>query len=451
MPRPVERPKQSAHDWRDRCTIWEASEDSAYTFPLLPVGSRGDLEPTVRLDLSLGGTTGCEEAKKVHATIFESTRQTLKRWTKEYYSDTSASPHSQDSGSEGDTIVLFLLKIVLRDCSHVLSAISEELLELQEAMQTEHSSVVIRSLPAWQALLLTHRKELRKMAEAAEMALYTLHMVSTIPTPRERSFPNIVNGCAHGLAIGQIPETAPPELKGCFLDYLRFQRLIEIEEGRVREVSGMLMSTLSIIESQKAIDEAESVTKLTEMAFFFLPLGFSASIFGMQVKEFENSVSIYIWLLTAFALVAGSYITRLMVRSRFVRSKKQQILAEARVRNGLEDSEEIPFASFLKHLPMMLAIQIRLLRPAARSALNRLKDLILKKIKQYAVDLGDPEDETFYSIVKLIVKLMFRKIRRIGGPKRRDREAELARRQGLSPGTGPAELESSYSRRRPRV
>lgn len=45
-----------------------------------------------------------------------------------------------------------------------------------------------------------------------------------------------------------------------------------------------LLASLSLIESKRAIREAESVTKLTELAFFFIPLGFSASIFGMQLK-----------------------------------------------------------------------------------------------------------------------------------------------------------------------
>ena len=44
-----------------------------------------------------------------------------------------------------------------------------------------------------------------------------------------------------------------------------------------------LMGTMSILESQKAINEAEEVTKLTQLAFFFIPLTFVAGIFGMNL------------------------------------------------------------------------------------------------------------------------------------------------------------------------
>lgn len=45
----------------------------------------------------------------------------------------------------------------------------------------------------------------------------------------------------------------------------------------------MLMTTMSLIESEKAINEAEQVTKLTQLAFFFIPLTFVAGIYGMNL------------------------------------------------------------------------------------------------------------------------------------------------------------------------
>lgn len=45
-----------------------------------------------------------------------------------------------------------------------------------------------------------------------------------------------------------------------------------------------LMATMSIVESGKAIAQAEQVTRLTQLAFFFIPLTFVAGIFGMNLK-----------------------------------------------------------------------------------------------------------------------------------------------------------------------
>lgn len=41
---------------------------------------------------------------------------------------------------------------------------------------------------------------------------------------------------------------------------------------------------MSLIESKKAITQAEQVTKLTQLAFFFIPLTFVAGLFGMNVR-----------------------------------------------------------------------------------------------------------------------------------------------------------------------
>lgn len=45
-----------------------------------------------------------------------------------------------------------------------------------------------------------------------------------------------------------------------------------------------LIGTMSILESAKAIDQAEEVTKLTQLAFVFIPLTFVAGIFGMNLR-----------------------------------------------------------------------------------------------------------------------------------------------------------------------
>ena len=44
-----------------------------------------------------------------------------------------------------------------------------------------------------------------------------------------------------------------------------------------------IMATMSIVESQKAIAQAEIISKLTNLAFFFIPLTLTASIFGMNI------------------------------------------------------------------------------------------------------------------------------------------------------------------------
>ena len=54
----------------------------------------------------------------------------------------------------------------------------------------------------------------------------------------------------------------------------------------------MVMATMSLMESEKAIIEAEGVTKLTQLAFFFIPLTFVAGIFGMNLAASLETFSL---------------------------------------------------------------------------------------------------------------------------------------------------------------
>ena len=53
---------------------------------------------------------------------------------------------------------------------------------------------------------------------------------------------------------------------------------------RVGSTFQSIISTMSLVESAKAITQAEEITKLTHLAFFFTPLTLCASIFGMNIQ-----------------------------------------------------------------------------------------------------------------------------------------------------------------------
>lgn len=77
------------------------------------------------------------------------------------------------------------------------------------------------------------------------------------------------------------------------------------------------MANMSVVESKRGTAEAESVTKLTQLAFLFIPLTFSASIFSMQVKELDASrKSIAAFFILAIIITTASYALRLLIRKR---------------------------------------------------------------------------------------------------------------------------------------
>lgn len=110
-----------------------------------------------------------------------------------------------------------------------------------------------------------------------------------------------------------------------------------------------LMVSTSIVESKRGISEAESVTRLTELAFFFIPLAFSASIFGMQVKELNPAyVPILAFFIMAIIIITFSYGLRLLIRSVFFTKKKREFVKYVRDDAGLSGGDHISTRKFLR-------------------------------------------------------------------------------------------------------
>jgi len=54
-----------------------------------------------------------------------------------------------------------------------------------------------------------------------------------------------------------------------------------------------------LAESRNATEQARSVTRVTLLAFFFLPLSFTTSFFGMNFRELGTDLSLWIWAATS--------------------------------------------------------------------------------------------------------------------------------------------------------
>lgn len=119
-------------------------------------------------------------------------------------------------------------------------------------------------------------------------------------------------------------------------------------QQRTEQINKLLMANMSMIESKRGIAEAESVTKLTELAFFFIPLTFSASILGMQVRELsESEVSLWMFFLLAIAIMTSSYAVRLIIRSKRVIRLRHNLFKRIREEYDLEPDDPIPTTIFL--------------------------------------------------------------------------------------------------------
>lgn len=88
---------------------------------------------------------------------------------------------------------------------------------------------------------------------------------------------------------------------------------------RLHTASSSLTSNMALLNSRRSIAEAQAVTKLTELAFFFIPLGFAATLFGMQIEQFENRAPLWVFVVIGLSFVTASYLVRLIIRSTWLR------------------------------------------------------------------------------------------------------------------------------------
>lgn len=144
----------------------------------------------------------------------------------------------------------------------------------------------------------------------------------------------------------------PPKLATNPIEYLLHDAIsaIELHKDRLSQVYSSLTSKTQISDSHRSIAEAETVTKLTELAFLFIPLSFATSIFGMQFISGSTSVTTYIAV--ALALTSGSYLLRFTIhrtteqRLNIRRSISDRVSTYANLRVG----SHIPTATFFRWL-----------------------------------------------------------------------------------------------------
>ena len=100
--------------------------------------------------------------------------------------------------------------------------------------------------------------------------------------------------------------TKTPQLKALQTATQKLEAMTRRLEGSYQ----LLMSAMSILESEKAIEQAVVVTRLTNLAFFFIPLSFVASLFGMNVNEFDQRLNVWLWVVVSATVTGLTYFIR---------------------------------------------------------------------------------------------------------------------------------------------
>lgn len=96
-------------------------------------------------------------------------------------------------------------------------------------------------------------------------------------------------------------------------------------QARSEQTLTLFASCMALAQSTMVIDQTSGINKLTELAFFFIPISFITSVFSMQVTELVSSPPrIWIWGVTLAAVALATYFVRSMLRSPTARSYMMQ-------------------------------------------------------------------------------------------------------------------------------
>ncbi|KAG9567808.1 hypothetical protein KCU71_g3536, partial [Aureobasidium melanogenum] len=111
-----------------------------------------------------------------------------------------------------------------------------------------------------------------------------------------------------------------------------------------------MRAEMSILDSRRSIAEAESVGKLTELVFIFIPITFAASAFSMQIKELQNAVPLRSFIIACIITLVCSYGLRLLVRSRLLRRSMQRLIEDVREYAEVQPNRPIPTRKFISFI-----------------------------------------------------------------------------------------------------
>lgn len=116
---------------------------------------------------------------------------------------------------------------------------------------------------------------------------------------------------------------------------------ILLTDRRLDQTYSVLISKVQLMDSHRSIGEAETVTRLTEFAFLFIPLSFATSIFGMQIVDESTPASTYIAV--ALGLTSVAYFLRFIIHW----TTRHRMILVQKIRMKITTHGELPTGSHI--------------------------------------------------------------------------------------------------------
>ncbi|KAM0720897.1 hypothetical protein Q7P37_003182 [Cladosporium fusiforme] len=223
------------------------------------------------------------------------------------------------SDSSGDPI-LTLLRVVERDTQAFFRSVELVLDDIShDSLDDFHMT---HRLSEWRRMMAEFEIEVPQIALRLERFVDIVYGGSP-----DRVLPNDVEDLLH--AVRQGAERTSARLSDAYAD---------------------LRADMQFTESRRSIEENRTVTRLTELAFIFIPLSFCSSLFSMSIHELEDGVPLWIYIVTALMMMALAYSVRLLVESQFSAKITRRWLERFWEHNGIKRSDlgTVPMLTVLR-------------------------------------------------------------------------------------------------------
>jgi len=197
----------------------------------------------------------------------DSTNTTFNQWIRAYTKqltqklDDRASTAQEQHHNHSVTTLQILFRIVLRDSSELLSTFIAEMRGVYRDIP--QGSLIVERLPYLQSLLVNYREQLQRMDLCFSCCIASLGFVASGHPPKVPVFTPSRAAIRPPISLGYYD--ANPALSELSEDITSAFGQLDLAKSELHETTNWLMSVMSIVESEKAISEAESVSKLTEL------------------------------------------------------------------------------------------------------------------------------------------------------------------------------------------
>ncbi|KAK6391785.1 hypothetical protein LTR65_004279 [Meristemomyces frigidus] len=111
---------------------------------------------------------------------------------------------------------------------------------------------------------------------------------------------------------------------------------------RLDEAYTALRADMQFTESRRSITEAKTVTRLTELAFVFIPLSFTCSLFSMSIRELQDGVPVWTFVISALVMASLAFGIRFIVASDFIANSSRGALERFWARRNVRRGESAP-------------------------------------------------------------------------------------------------------------